>query len=152
MATPAPPFETQHAVGPIHGRHAAALRYAVPVGRVLFALIFILSAQHLFAAAGVDAARQHGVPLPSVAVPAAGVLALAGGLSVALGYRARVGAWLLLVFLVPVTLFMHAFWAESDPGAVQMQMVSFMKNLALIGGSLMIAYFGSGPVSIDAAR
>jgi len=93
-----------------------------------------------------------GVPLASLAVPASGVLAIAGGLSVLLGYRARIGAWLLVVFLVPVTLLMHNFWAVKDPMMAQMQITMFMKNLAMLGGALLISQFGAGPWSLDARR
>jgi putative oxidoreductase len=48
-------------------------------------------------------------------VPLSGVLAVAGGLSIALGYRAKLGGWALVAFLVPVTLAMHQFWNISDP-------------------------------------
>ena len=74
---------------------------------------------------------------------------MAGGLSVLLGGHARAGAWLLVAFLVPVTLAMHAFWAVPDPMMRQIQMAFFMKNLAMLGGALLIAYWGAGPFSLD---
>jgi putative oxidoreductase len=149
MPTLAAPFGRYPRVGSMLGRRASAQRYAVPLGRILFALIFILSAPHLLSGAAVGTAHQHGVPLPSLAVPVAGIVALVGGLSVALGYHGRVGAWLLLLFLVPVTLFMHAFWANGNPVVAQTQQVEFLKNLALVGAALLVASFGSGPVSLD---
>ena len=63
-----------------------------------------------FSSATIDAAAAHGVPLATLLVPLAGVIAVLGGLSVLPGYLARFGALLLLVFLVPVTLVMHKFW------------------------------------------
>jgi putative oxidoreductase len=54
-------------------------------------------------------AASQGVPLASLAVPASGLLAMAGALSIMLGYRAKVGAWLVILFLVPVTIMMHNF-------------------------------------------
>jgi hypothetical protein len=54
---------------------------------------------------------RHGVPLAGILVPFSGVLARLGGLRVGLGYRAKLGAWLLAAFLIPVTLRMHNFWA-----------------------------------------
>jgi putative oxidoreductase len=71
---------------------------------------------------------------------------------VAIGYRARMGAWLIVLFLVPVTLTMHAFWAVHDPQMAQLQQAMFMKNLSMLGGALLVAYFGAGPLSIDARR
>ena len=77
------------------------------------------------------------------------VLALAGGLSVAIGYKTRWGAWALVAFLVPVTLWMHAYWRLSDPHTVFMEQVLFLKNLSMLGGVLLISQFGAGPLSID---
>ena len=71
-------------------------------------------------------AAGSGVPLPGLLVPLSGLLATAGGLSVLLGYRARLGAWALVLFLIPVTLIMHAFWKATDPGCFR---ISF-PNLA----------------------
>ena len=73
-----------------------------------------------------------------------------GGLSLALGFHARVGAIALLVFLVPVTLFMHKFWGISDAQQAHMQMINFMKNVALMGGALFFVYAGAGAYSLDA--
>ena len=92
------------------------------------------------------------MPLANLLVPAAGVLAATGGLSVLLGYRARVGGWLLVIFLVPVTLTMHRFWREANPTMAQLQLAMFLKNLAMLGGALIVTYFGSGPLSLDARR
>jgi putative oxidoreductase len=69
-----------------------------------------------------------------------------------LGYRARLGAWLIVLFLVPVTLAMHNFWAVKDPMMAQMQMIMFMKNVSMLGGALLITQFGAGPLSLDAHR
>jgi putative oxidoreductase len=92
------------------------------------------------------------VPFAALAVPLSGVFALAGGLSVLLGYRAKVGAWLIALFLVPVTFMMHKFWTVHDPMMAQMQMIMFLKNMAILGGALLISQFGAGPWSLDARR
>jgi putative oxidoreductase len=83
-------------------------------------------------------------------VPLSGIFALAGGLSVLLGYRARVGAWFIALFLVPVTFMMHKFWAVHDPMMAQIQMIMFMKNVSILGGALLISQFGAGPLSLGA--
>src|SRR5262249_34059636 len=90
-----------------------------------------------------------GVPFASIAVPISGLFAIIGGLSIALGYRTRLGAWLIVLFLVSVTIMMHAFWNVSDPMMRQMQMANFLKNVSLLRGALAFTYFGAGPVSID---
>jgi putative oxidoreductase len=84
--------------------------------------------------------------MASALVPLSGILILLGGLSIMLGYHARIGALFIILFLVPVTLIMHNFWAVSDPAQVQIQQAMFMKNL---GGALLIFNFGAGPVSFD---
>ena len=76
-------------------------------------------------------------------------MAFVGGVSLLLGYRARFGALLIVLFLIPVTLVMHKFWGIPDPQMALMQKVNFMKNLSLIGAALVFMYNGSGPVSLD---
>jgi putative oxidoreductase len=125
------------------------MRALVPIGRVMFALIFVSSIVGHFSSAQISEAAAHGVPLATIVVPLAGIIALVGGVSVMLGYRARFGALLLLVFLVPVTLVMHKFWGLPDPQMAMMQKVNFMKNLSLAGTCVLIMYFGSGPYSLD---
>ena len=125
------------------------MRYVALLGRVLFALIFITAAPRHFTHEGIQHAAELGVPLAALLVPLSGLMALAGGLSIALGYRARWGAWLLVVFLVPVTLMMHAFWKLQDPALTHIQQAMFAKNLSMLGAALLMAYSGVGPFSID---
>jgi putative oxidoreductase len=89
------------------------------------------------------------VPWANVLVPLSGILALLGGLSILFGVRARIGALLLVLFLVPVTLIMHRYWGLPDPALARLQQVQFMKNLSMLGGALLIMYFGAGPLSFD---
>ena len=124
----------------------------VAAGRLFYVAIFLMSGLTHFTAGPIAYAAAAGVPFPSLAVPASGVIALAGALSILLGYRARIGAWLLVLFLVPVTLMMHNFWALKDPMVAQMQMAMFMKNLSMLGGALLISQFGAGPWSLDARQ
>lgn len=121
-----------------------------PVGRLLFSAIFIMASLGHFSRQAIDYAASQGVPLANIAVPLSGVIALVGGLSILLGVQAKMGAWLIVAFLVPVTLAMHNFWTVTDPQAAQLQQIMFMKNMALIGAALLIAHFGAGPFSIDA--
>jgi len=124
----------------------------VVLGRLLFAAIFLMAGLGHFSKQEIGYAAAQGVPLASIAVPLSGVLALAGGLSILLGYRAKLGAWLIVLFLVPVTFMMHNFWAVKDPMMAQMQMIMFMKNVAMLGAALLITQFGAGPLSLDARR
>jgi len=125
------------------------MKFLFPLGRVLFALNFVLAFPYHFTHGAIQAAAEQGVLLPGMLVPLSGVLALAGGLSVALGYKTRWGAWALVAFLVPVTLWMHAFWRLSDPHTAFIEQVLFLKNISTLGGALLISQFGAGPISID---
>ena len=121
------------------------------IGRILFSLAFImLGFGHLFNYQAMSQyAASVGVPAPTVAVIVSGIMIVLGGLSVALGYRAKIGVLLLAIFLIPVTFMMHAFWGLEDPMQSQLQMVMFLKNLSMLGGALIIYYFGTGPLSLD---
>jgi putative oxidoreductase len=124
----------------------------VLLGRFFFALIFVMAGLNHFSRQTIGYAASQGVPLASIAVPFSGVLAVVGGLSILLGYRARIGAWLIVLFLVGVTPMLHNFWTVADPMMRQMQMVMFMKNVSILGGALLITQFGAGPWSLDARQ
>ncbi|HEY6768344.1 MAG TPA: DoxX family protein [Candidatus Sulfotelmatobacter sp.] len=137
------------ALGQTRSSSFAGTGPAVLLGRFFFVLIFLMAGPKHFSSQTIAYAASQGVPLASVVVPVSGILALAGGLSILLGYRAKMGAWLIVLFLVCVTPMMHNFWAVSDPMMHQMQMVMFMKNVSMLGGALLLTQFGSGPWSID---
>ena len=124
----------------------------VVLGRFFFSLIFLMAGANHFNKQAIGYAASQGVPLAAIAVPLSGVLAIAGGLSILLGYRAKLGAWLIVLFLVPVSLMMHKFWTVTDPMMAQLQMILFMKNVSMLGGALLISQFGAGPFSVDARR
>jgi len=126
------------------------MRYLYPAGRILFALIFITAAPRHFTHEGIQHASDLGVPLAAVLVPVSGLMAIAGGLSVAAGYKARWGALLLVGFLLPVTLTMHAYWKLHDPVQIRVQQAMFAKNVSMLGAALLLTQFGAGPVSVDA--
>ena len=125
------------------------MRVLYPIGRFLFALIFIVAAPRHFTAEGIHHAVELGVPFAAICVPISGVMAFVGGLSVAMGYRARWGAWLLIAFLVPVTFMAHAFWRLQDAQAIHIQQAMFAKNIAMLGAALLLTQFGPGPMSLD---
>jgi len=122
------------------------------LGRFLFVLIFLLSGPRHFLSQTIAYAAKQGVPMAQIAVPFSGLLAVIGGLSILLGYRAKVGAWLIALFLIGVTPLMHAFWSVTDPMMYQIQFVMFMKNISMLGGALLISQYGSGPWSLDSRR
>jgi putative oxidoreductase len=128
----------------------AASGSIVLLGRILFGLIFVMSGPRHFMSQTIAYAASQGVPMASLAVPFSGVLAFLGGLSILLGYRAKIGAWMIALFLIGVTPMMHKFWTVADPMMYQMQFVMFMKNLSMLGAALFITQVGSGPWSLDA--
>jgi len=125
------------------------VKYTVLLGRILYSFLFVRGGIRNISMETVPYAAAKGLPIPNVLVPLAGAIVLLGGLSVLFGFKARWGAWFIVIFLVPVTAIMHNFWAVADPAARQMQMGQFISNTALLGAALLIAHFGSGPLSLD---
>lgn len=125
------------------------MKYLVLLGRLLFSGIFIFSSFGHFSQATIGYAASAGVPAAGVMVPLSGIVELLGGLSILLGFKAKWGAWLIVLFLIPVTFMLHAFWKIPDPMQRQMDMANFMKNIALLGTAFMLTWFGSGPLSVD---
>ncbi len=118
----------------------------VLIGRILFAAVFLASAVgHLTKADSMAGyAKAKGVPAARPVVLGSGVLIALGGLSVLLGIWADLGALLLVIFLVPTAVLMHAFWKETDAQSRETEQVAFMKDLALAGAALaLFAFFGS---------
>ena len=130
----------------------AVVAPVVLLGRLFFALIFVMAGPDHFSSQTIGYAASHGVPLASIAVPLSGVIVLLGGLSILVGYRTRIGAWLIALFLIGVTPIMCNFWKITDPMSHQIQMIMFMKNLAMLGGALLISQFGPGPWSLDSRK
>ena len=126
------------------------MKFMLLIGRICFSAIFITSGIGHFSTDTIAYAAGHGLSNAEILVPLSGLIAIAGGISVLFGLFARAGAWLLVLFLVPITFFMHDFWNVTDAAAARMQMVMFYKNMSMLGGALVITFFGAGPVSIDA--
>ena len=118
-------------------------------GRLLFSLIFLLSGFSLFSPASAGYAASQGVPMATVLVPISGIFSIVGAVSIILGYKTRIGAALIIIFLVPVTLVFHHFWTVADPGAREMGMIDFMKNMSMLGGAIIILIHGAGAYSLD---
>jgi putative oxidoreductase len=74
-----------------------------------------------------------------------------GGLAILAGFHTRLVAWILFLFLIPTTVLFHNFWAVQG-AARQGSMGEFEKNLAIMGGLLIVANFGAGAYSLDSAR
>ncbi|MDR3558144.1 MAG: DoxX family membrane protein [Candidatus Pacebacteria bacterium] len=110
------------------------------VGRIIFGLYFAYSGlNHFLNGAGmVGYAASKKVPAPKLAVYGSGLIVLLGGLGVAFGYHMTISLSLLVLFLVPTTIFMHDFWKETDAMAKMSQRVNFFKNVALLGAVLFM--------------
>jgi putative oxidoreductase len=125
------------------------------LGRIMIATIFLMSAvgnkiPNFNKVVGYMA--SEGVPFSQVMLVGAIVFLIAGSLSIIVGYKARIGAALLFVFLVLATYFFHDFWTLEDAQAKQGQMIQFMKNLALMGTMVFLMANGSGRMSLDDLR
>lgn len=109
------------------------------VGRVIFGGFFIYNGLNHFMNLGMmkGYAGSKDVPAPGLAVTGTGIMLVVGGVSVLLGLWPQVGLWILVLFLVPVSFLMHDFWA-APPEQRQSEMINFMKNLALLGATLMM--------------
>jgi len=127
------------------GRDAAAL-----VGRVLLALIFVISGfGKIGGFAGVAGyIASKGLPMPEVLAALTIVLELGGGLLIMVGWKSRWVALLIFLWLIPTSLIFHAFWAAPAEQAMAQQ-IQFMKNVSIMGGMLLLFAFGPGRYSAD---
>ncbi|MGB3670657.1 MAG: DoxX family protein [Phormidesmis sp.] len=119
--------------------------YLALAGRICLALIFLNAGiNHLLGFSGfVSTISGKGLPLASVLAVGTIVFLLVGAVFLLLGYQTKIGAWLLIAFLIPTTLIFHP--PTSDLGG-------FLKNLALIGGLLMTVENGPGLLSVDGKK
>ena len=110
------------------------------IGRVLFALIFISSGvSHLTKLEAMTGYAQYKkVPAAKLSVILSGLMILVGGLYIAFGVYADLGALLIALFLLPAAFMMHAFWKETDATAKQNESIGFFKDLSLAGAALII--------------
>lgn len=115
------------------------------IARILLSALFLWSAVNkiLNPAGTQQYMTAKGIPLVGLLYLATVVVELGGGLSVLLGYKTRIGAIALAIFLVPATLIFHTNFAD------QIQQIMFMKNLAIFGGLLMLVQYGAGRISLD---
>ncbi len=114
--------------------------YLFLLGRILYGGFFVMAGLNHFMQAGAMAgyAQSKNVPAPKLAVFGTGVLLLLGGASVLLGVEPQIGVLLLVLFLLPTSFIMHAYWKVTDPQWRQVDQINFMKNLALLGAGLTL--------------
>lgn len=124
------------------------------LGRVLYGGFFVVAGinhfQHLDMLAGF--AGFKSVPAPKVSVMFSGLLILAGGLSVMVGFQPTLGVICIALFLIPVTFMMHTYWSDTDQNMKINNRVNFQKNVALLGAALMLLVVPQPwPLSVDAS-
>ncbi len=100
----------------------------------------------------IAAMARQGVPMPRAALVISIGILLAGSLMVIIGWKSKVGAGLLLLFLFIETYYFHDFWTMQESISKKLEMVQFMKNLSLMGAMLFIIANGAGPYSLDARK
>jgi putative oxidoreductase len=86
--------------------------------------------------------------MPEILVWLVILVEVGGGILLMLGWRTRIVAWVLAGFVVLATAAAHRYW-EFDAAQYVPQLTNFMKNLAILGGLLMVAAVGGGRYSID---
>ena len=122
------------------------------IGRVLMAALFIIFGIRKVLAFGFYAGyfAKLGFPAPEVMVVLAIIVEVGGGLLMVIGWKTRWAAWALAIFTVIATFMAHRYW-ELDAQQYVAQMTNFWKNMTIVGGLLMVACFGAGPISVDKA-
>jgi putative oxidoreductase len=123
------------------------------IGRVLISLIFVLSGVQKFMMFSmmVGFATSKGLPMPTVAIGAAATLEVLGGVAILAGFQTKLASWLLFLFLIPTTILFHNFWAMQGMDRMNNE-GHFLKNLAVMGGLLILAANGAGGYSVDSSR
>lgn len=120
----------------------------VLVGRILIAVIFILSGFNKLTNIGGTAGYfgSVGLPVPIVTAWVVALLELLGGIAVLIGFQTRIAALLLAAFTIASGFIAHFNFSD------QMQQIMFLKNLAMAGGLLVLVAHGASALSLDARR
>ena len=121
-------------------------------GRILMSAIFIFAGiGKISAYAGtVGYAAAAHVPMPQVAIAVAIAVELLGGLAILAGFQTRIAAWIVFLYVIVISGFFHNFWALEGAARANNQ-IHFMKNVAIMGGLLILAANGPGGASVDAS-
>jgi putative oxidoreductase len=126
---------------------------ALLVGRILLSLVFLNAGYRKLMAVAASAGYfgKLGFPMPEVLVWVAIAVELGGAILLIIGWKTRWAAWLLALFTLVATFAAHRFW-EVDAAQYANQMNHFMKNIAIIGGFIIVAATGPGALSVDGRR
>ncbi|MEQ9105043.1 MAG: DoxX family protein [Rhodothermales bacterium] len=123
-------------------------QYIPLIGRILFSMIFIMVGfMHFMDVEGMSMMVPSFLPAPAFFVYLTGLMLVAGGFSVLLGYKAKIGGLILAAFLMSTSLLVFLPQVGGDDPTPMMMM---LKDMSMAGGALLISYFGAGPISMDA--
>lgn len=116
------------------------------VGRILIAVIFVMSGASKITQPGATIAYMTaaGLPFASIGLVVATLIELGGGIGLTLGYRTRLVAAVLTLFALVTAFVFHSDFSDQN------QFIHFFKNVAVAGGLLQIVAFGGGRFSLDA--
>ena len=126
-------------------------RYGSLIGRLLIAVIFVLSGFNKIGGfeGTVGYIASKGLPLPQLGAILAIVVELGGGILLIVGWKTRLAAAVMMIFTVVAAVIFHNYWA-APPEMAQNQMIHFLKNISMAGGLLYVVVFGSGALAMDA--
>jgi putative oxidoreductase len=125
------------------GQEHKLARFTELAGRVLLAVLFLLSGLGKLGAYSATAAYMSSVGVPGVLLPAVIATEVLGALAIMLGWQTRTVAFLLAGFSLLTAIAFHRNFAD------QIQMTNFLKNVSITGGFLLLVANGAGPLSID---
>jgi putative oxidoreductase len=129
--------------------NSSATNAAALVGRILLAVIFVISGFGKIT--GYEATAQYmaaKLPLVVLLLPLTILVELGGGLALAAGFKARWVALALAIFTLLAGILFHDYW-NADAAHRMGQQINFLKNIAITGGMLMVFAFGPGAWSVD---
>lgn len=123
------------------------------MGRILISAIFLFSgiAKVTNFSGMVAFMASKGMPMPNVMIAGALIIEILGALCLIAGFQTRIASLVMFLYLIPATLMFHNFWAMQGAMRGENQ-INFLKNLAIMGGLLMVASYGPGRLSVDASR
>ena len=119
---------------------------SAPLGRLLLSVIFIFAGIGKITDYATTQGYMESVGVPGMLLPLVIAFEVLGGIAILLGYKARLIAFLFAGFSIVSAILFHQFWTDES------QMISFMKNISIAGGFLMIFAHGAGVYSIDSKR
>jgi putative oxidoreductase len=121
-----------------------------PLARILISAIFLISGVQMLMHFDSTAHMigEKGIPLATVSAAISILISIVGAVMIIIGWQTKLAAAIQFVYLIPVTIMYHNFWA-APPQLRDMQQTNFLKNLAIMGGLLILATRGAGASSVD---